>query len=137
MFQSGAFLPQFTRLAIVNILSNLMVPLAGLLDVAFLGHLADIHHLAGVALATVLVNYLYWTFGFLRMGTTGPTAQAVGRDDSHAVLLIGLRHGGLALCIGLLILVMQQPLGSLGFSLLTADANVKASGMAYYNALVG
>lgn len=136
MFQSGAFLPQFTRLAIVNILSNLMVPLAGLLDMAFLGHLADIHHLAGVALATVLVNYLYWTFGFLRMGTTGPTAQAVGRDDSHAVLLIGLRHGGLALCIGLLILVMQQPLGSLGFSLLTADANVKASGMAYYNALV-
>jgi MATE family multidrug resistance protein len=47
-----------------------MVPLAGLLDVAFLGHLADIHHLAGAVLATVLVNYLYWTFGFLRMGTT-------------------------------------------------------------------
>jgi len=70
MFQSGSFLRQFACLAIVNILSNLMVPLAGLLDVAFLGHLADIHHLAGAALATVLVNYLYWTFGFLRMGTT-------------------------------------------------------------------
>lgn len=136
MFQSGSFLPQFTRLAIVNILSNLMVPLAGLLDVAFLGHLADIHHLAGVALATVLVNYLYWTFGFLRMGTTGPIAQAIGRDDSDAVLLIGLRNGGLALGIGLGILVMQQPLGGLGFSLLSADANVKASGMAYYQALI-
>jgi multidrug resistance protein, MATE family len=136
MFQSGSFLPQFTRLAIVNILSNLMVPLAGLLDVAFLGHLAGIHHLAGVALATVLVNYLYWTFGFLRMGTTGLTAQAVGRNDSHAVLLIGLRNGCLGLSIGLLILVMQQPLGHLGFSLLSADVNVKASGMAYYQALV-
>lgn len=136
MFQPSAFLPQFTRLAIVNILSNLMVPLAGLLDVAFLGHLADIHHLAGVALATVLVNYLYWTFGFLRMGTTGPTAQAVGRNDSHVVLLIGLRNGCLALCIGLLIFVMQQPLGRLGFSLLSADANVKASGIAYYDALI-
>jgi multidrug resistance protein, MATE family len=136
MFQSGSFLPQFTRLAIVNILSNLMVPLAGLLDVAFLGHLADIHHLAGVALATVLVNYLYWTFGFLRMGTTGPTAQAVGRNDSDAVLLIGLRNGCLALGIGLLILVMQQPLGHLGFSLLSADVNVKASGIAYYQALI-
>lgn len=136
MFESGSFLPQFTRLAIVNILSNLMVPLAGLLDVAFLGHLADIHHLAGVALATVLVNYLYWTFGFLRMGTTGPTAQAMGRNDSNTILLIGLRNGCLALCIGLLILVMQQPLGRLGFSLLSADANVKASGIAYYHALI-
>lgn len=136
MFQSGSFLPQFTRLAIVNMLSNLMVPLAGLLDVAFLGHLADIHHLAGVALATVLVNYLYWTFGFLRMGTTGPTAQAVGRNDSNAVLLIGLRNGCLALCIGLIIVLMQQPLGHLGFSLLSAEANVKASGMTYYHALV-
>ncbi len=136
MFQSGSFLPQFTRLAIVNILSNLMVPLAGLLDVAFLGHLADIHHLAGVALATVLVNYLYWTFGFLRMGTTGLTAQAVGRNDPDTVLLIGLRNGCLALGIGLVIIVMQQPLGHLGFSLLSADANVKASGIAYYRALV-
>lgn len=136
MFQAGSFLPQFTRLAIVNVLSNLMVPLAGLLDVAFLGHLADIHHLAGVALATVLVNYLYWTFGFLRMGTTGPTAQAIGRNDANEVLLIGLRNGGLGLGIGLGILAIQQPLGQLGFSLLSADANVKASGMAYYQALI-
>jgi multidrug resistance protein, MATE family len=136
MFESRSFLRQFSRLAIVNILSNLMVPLAGLLDVAFLGHLAEIHHLAGVALATVLVNYLYWTFGFLRMGTTGSIAQAVGRGDPQAVMLIGLRNGGVALGIGLLLLVMQQPLGNLGFSLLSAEANVKASGMAYYQALI-
>jgi multidrug resistance protein, MATE family len=136
MFESRSFLRQFSRLAIVNILSNLMVPLAGLLNVAFLGHLAEIHHLAGVALATVLVNYLYWTFGFLRMGTTGSTAQAIGRDDSQAVLLIGLRNGVIALGIGLLLLVMQFPLGQLGFSLLSAAGEVKASGMAYYRALI-
>jgi multidrug resistance protein, MATE family len=136
MLQSRSFLQQFTRLAIVNILSNLMVPLAGLLDVAFLGHLAEIRHLAGVALATVLVNYLYWTFGFLRMGTTGSTAQAVGRDDGQEVLLIGLRNGAVALGIGLLLVVMQQPLGRLGFGLMSADANVEAAGMAYYHALI-
>jgi multidrug resistance protein, MATE family len=136
MFESRSFLRQFSRLAIVNILSNLMVPLAGLLDVAFLGHLAEIHHLAGVALATVLVNYLYWTFGFLRMGTTGSTAQAIGRDDAQAVLLIGLRNGGIALGIGLLLLVMQFPLGQLGFSLLSAAGEVEAAGMAYYRALI-
>jgi len=56
---SPRFLHRFYRLAIVNILSNLMVPLAGLIDIAFLGHLDEIRHLAGVALATVLFNYLY------------------------------------------------------------------------------
>ncbi len=113
-----------------------MVPLAGLIDVAFLGHLAEIHHLAGVALATVLFNYLYWTFGFLRMGTTGTTAQAVGRGDADAMLLIGLRHGLMALGIGLLIVVLQQPIKTIGFSLLNAPVEVKASGAAFYDALI-
>jgi MATE family multidrug resistance protein len=77
----------------------LLVPLSGLLDLAFLGHLSEIRHLAGVALATVLFNYIYWSFGFLRMGTTGITAQAVGRKDADEVLLIGLRHGLIAVTI--------------------------------------
>ncbi|MGK7937689.1 MAG: MATE family efflux transporter, partial [Xenococcaceae cyanobacterium] len=61
---------RFWQLALVNVVSNLMVPLASLIDTAFLGHLAEIHHLGGVAIATVLFNYIYWSFGFLRMGTT-------------------------------------------------------------------
>jgi multidrug resistance protein, MATE family len=130
------FLRRFCRLAIANIFANLMVPLAGLIDVALLGHLAEIHHLAGVALATVLFNYIYWTFGFLRMGTTGMTAQAIGRGDRPAVLLTGLRNGILALGIGLTILVLQQPLRELGFTVLSAAPEVKASGQAYYNTLI-
>src|ERR687886_2681968 len=117
--QGKDFYHRFFRLAIVNIVSNLMVPLAGLVDVAFLGHLAEIRHLAGVALATVLFNYIYWTFGFLRMGTTGMTAQAVGREDEEAVLLTGLRNGLLALGLGLTILILQYPLQELGFALLS------------------
>ncbi|WP_199295803.1 guanitoxin biosynthesis MATE family efflux transporter GntT [Trichocoleus sp. FACHB-591] len=130
------FLRRFSRLAIVNILSNLMVPLAGLVDVAFLGHLAEIRHLAGVALATVLFNYLYWTFGFLRMGTTGMTAQAIGRGDRDSALLVGLRHGLVALGIGLVILLLQLPLRAIGFTLLSATAEVKLAGQDYYNALI-
>jgi MATE family multidrug resistance protein len=135
-FQKPPFLRHFFQLAAVNILSNLMVPLAGLVDVAFLGHLTEIRHLAGVALATVLFDYIYWTFGFLRMGTTGMTAQAVGREDQEAVLLIGLRHGAIALILGLVILLLQRPLEALGFALLSATPAVKASGEAYYNALI-
>jgi multidrug resistance protein, MATE family len=134
--QLSPFHRRFLQLAIVNVLSNLMVPLAGLADVAFLGHLSEIRHLAGVALATVLFNYIYWTFGFLRMGTTGTTAQAVGRGDDDAVLLTGIRNGILALGLGLIILVLQQPLRSLGFTLLSAAPEVEAAGLTYYNALI-
>ncbi len=129
-------LADFWRLAAVNVLSNLMVPLAGLIDVAFLGHLAEIRYLAGVALANVLFNYLYWSFGFLRMGTTGTTAQALGRQDHDTVLLIGLRHGVLALLIGFLLVLLQQPLRTLGFWLLSATPEVKAAGEAFYSALI-
>jgi MATE family multidrug resistance protein len=123
------FRRRFFQLASVNVLSNLMVPIAGLVDVAFLGHLAEIRHLAGVALATVLFNYIYWTFGFLRMATTGTTAQAVGRSDEEAVLLTLLRNGVLALGLGFIILVLQYPLRELGFALLSATPEVKASGL--------
>ncbi len=130
------FTTSFFRLSIFNILSNLMVPLAGLLDVAFLGHLDSIHYLAGVALASVLFNYIYWTFGFLRMGTTGMTAQAVGRGDAQGVLRVAVRNGAIALLVGLSILVLQHPLRELGFALLSATDAVKDSGRAYYNSLI-
>ncbi len=113
-----------------------MVPLAGLADVAFLGHLSDIRDLAGVALATVLFNYIYWTFGFLRMATTGMTAQAAGRGDDETVRLIALRNGLLALAIAGAILLLQHPLKAIGFFLLSATPPVKAAGAAYYDALI-
>lgn len=126
----------FLQLAGVNMVSNLLVPLAGLLDLAFLGNLAEIRHLAGVAIATILFNYLYWTFGFLRMGTTGTTAQAVGRGDADEVLLTGLRGGAIALTVGLGIVLLQWPLREIGFTLLSAAPEVKQAGRAYYNAMI-
>ncbi|HEY9769155.1 MAG TPA: guanitoxin biosynthesis MATE family efflux transporter GntT [Coleofasciculaceae cyanobacterium] len=127
---------RFWRLAAVNVISNLMVPLASLVDVAFLGHLTEIRHLAGVAIATVLFNYIYWTFGFLRMGTTGVTAQARGRGEKNAVVLTLLRNGAIALVIGVIILILQQPLREIGFTLLRAEPAVLEAGRAYYNALI-
>ncbi|MEM6612024.1 MAG: guanitoxin biosynthesis MATE family efflux transporter GntT [Cyanobacteria bacterium P01_C01_bin.72] len=127
---------RFWRLALVNIISNLMVPLASLVDAAFLGHLTEIRHLAGVAIATILFNYIYWTFGFLRMGTTGLTAQARGRGESYLELLILWRNSAIALVIGSLILLLQQPLREIGFMLLQAAPEVLEAGRAYYNALI-
>ena len=127
---------RFWRLAAVNILSNLMVPLASLVDVAFLGHLTEIRHLAGVALATVLFNYIYWTFGFLRMGTTGLTAQARGRNEIEQVVLTLLRNASLALVLGIIILLFQHPIKEIGFTLLRAEPAVIEAGQIYYNALI-
>ncbi len=129
-------LPHFLKLSAINVLSNLMVPLAGLLNLAFLGHLTEINHLAGVALATLVFNYLYWSFGFLRMGTTGLIAQAIGRHDRSEVVLIGLRNGGIALFFGLLILLEHDPIRSWSFSLLSAAPEVKVSGQNYFDAMV-
>jgi multidrug resistance protein, MATE family len=127
---------RFWGLAIANVISNLMVPLASLVDVAFLGHLQEIRHLAGVAIATVLFNYLYWTFGFLRMGTTGLTAQARGRGDSEVEILTLSRNSAIALVVGTIILCLQHPLRDLGFTLLQATPEVLQAGRAYYNALI-
>ncbi|MEA5465456.1 MATE family efflux transporter [Leptothoe sp. PORK10 BA2] len=128
----SVWLRGFGRLAIANIISNLMVPLAGLIDTAFLGHLADIRHLAGVALATVLFNGIYWSFGFLRMGTTGLMAQAAGRGDQPEQWRVGLRGLMIALGLGLVILLGQLPLRQVGFAILRADADVLEAGVAFY-----
>ncbi|MFM6350299.1 MAG: guanitoxin biosynthesis MATE family efflux transporter GntT, partial [Dolichospermum sp.] len=130
------FLPRFYRLAIANILSNLMIPLAGLISVAFLGHLQEIDALAGVCIANILFNLVYLILEFLRMGTTGLTAQAVGADDQEAALLVGLRNGLIALALGIALLILQYPLREVGFSLLSADIDVKAAGIDYFNARI-
>lgn len=126
------FLPRFYRLSAVSILSNMMVPLAGLVDTAFLGHLTDIRHLAGVILASILFDYLYRVLKFLRASTNALTAQAVGQEDDQAVLLAGLRSGLIALGIGLMILLLQYPLQKVGFALLSGTPEVEVSGLDYF-----
>lgn len=133
---SDNFLPRFYKLAGINILSNIMIPLSGLVSVAFLGHLAEISNLAGVAVATVLFTYLYRLVYFLRMGTTGLTARAVGEDDREAMLLVGLRNGAIALILGILIVILQYPIEKIWFFLLDAPEEVKNAGMAYFQARI-
>jgi MATE family multidrug resistance protein len=127
---------RFLRLALPNALANLTVPLAGLVDTAMLGHLGEIHHLAGVGLGSIIFDYVYWTFGFLRMGTTGLTAQAMGRGDREEALLLLLRALGLAVTIALALLLLQAPLRDLGFAVLSGETAVEGAGRAYYDARI-
>lgn len=123
----------FCQLAVANTASNIMVPLAGLIDTAFLGHLSEVRFLNGVALATVIFNVIYWSFNFFRMGTTGPTAQAVGKNHEMEVWLIGIRNALLALGTGIGVWLLQQPIATLGFALLQASPGVREAAIAFFN----
>ena len=131
-----SFLPRFYRLSLVGILSNLMVPLAGLFDAAFLGHLTNINYLAGVILASLLFDYLYRVLKFIRNSTNTMTAQAVGQNDSKQVLLHLLRSGLIALAIAIIILCLQYPIQKLGFAILAGSPEIKASGVEYFNSRI-
>ncbi|MBE9066609.1 MATE family efflux transporter [Leptolyngbya cf. ectocarpi LEGE 11479] len=130
------FLPRFYRLAVVGMFSNMMVPLAGLCDTAFLGHLSDINYLAGVILGSILFDYLYRILKFLRNSTNALTAQAVGEDDATGVLVAVLRCGLVALAIAFVILLLQYPIHQLGFTILSGAPETEQAGLAYFNARI-
>lgn len=130
------FIPRYFRLTLANVLSNLMTPLATIFSTAFLGHLAEIHHLAGVALAGNLLSFLFLLLVSLRMGTTGLTAQAVGREDREEIILVGLRNAIIALGFGVALIIFQYPLQRLGLTWIDADPAVITSAINYFNAVI-
>ena len=113
------------------ILSNLTVPVLGLVDTAILGHLSHAHYLGAVALGAVIFDLLFWAFGFLRMGTTGLTAQAYGANDLYQTRLILWQSLTLAITIGLLILLLQKPLFELAFAYMQPSEEVKSWALIY------
>ena len=130
------FLPRFYRLSFVAVLSNMMVPLAGLCDTAFLGHLRDIKPLAGVILASILFDYLYRILKFIRNSTNAMTAEAEGENNKEKVILVGLRSSLVAVAIALLLLLLQYPIQKLGFAILSGSPTIEASGIDYFNARI-
>ncbi len=132
---------RFFRLTFYNILANVTAPLVGLVDVAMLGHLAEIRFLAGVALGGVIFDFLYWTLSVLRMGATGMTAQAQGRSEAgrgpraEVPLILG-RFLLLAAAVAGLLITLRAPLGDLCFALLSGTPEVEAAGREYYDARI-
>ena len=105
-------------------LTNLTVPLLGLVDTAVLGHLSSPEYLGAVAVGANLFSILYWTFGFMRMGTTGLAAQAWGQRDEFAQIALLLRSVLLAIGIGLALILFHSPLIRTGLLLMDPSENV-------------
>lgn len=123
---------QIFRLALPNILSNLSVPLLSSVDTALVGHLPSPVYIGAVALGSMIFNFVYWGFGFLRMGTTGLTAQAFGKNDRDEIGILLWRALFIAIISGLLLIVMQQVIAFISFALIQASADVELQARGYF-----
>ncbi len=108
-------------LAIPNIITNITVPLLGMVDMAIVGHLSTAH-LGAIAIGTQIFNLIYWNFGFLRMGTSGFTAQAFGAQDMREAVRIFVRAITLAVLIAFLLILLQWPIASLSEIIFRVDS---------------
>lgn len=112
------------RLAGPIVLSNLSVPLLGAVDTAVVGHMPDPAYVGAVAVGATIFNFLYWGFGFLRMGTTGFAAQAYGGGDREELAAVLARALVAAAGLGLALWVLQAPIRHLALSLIAASPPV-------------
>jgi MATE family multidrug resistance protein len=119
------------RLAAPIIVSNITVPLLGAVDTAVVGHLPDPAYLGGVAVGVTIFDFLYWGFGFLRMGTTGFVAQARGARDAAEVRAVLGRALLIAAALGLTLIVLQVPIMTAALGLVGASPDVEQSAAAY------
>ncbi|TFH40894.1 MAG: MATE family efflux transporter, partial [Lysobacterales bacterium] len=113
-------------------LSNVSVPLVGIVDTAVVGHLPNPIFIGAVALGAVVFSFLYWGFGFLRMGTTGLVAQNIGMQDFDELRATLARSLLLAGVLGIAILVLRDPVSDFAFWALDGGAMVEGFAKKYY-----
>ena len=121
------------HIAIPSIISNITVPLLGLIDVTIVGHLGSASYIGAIAVGSMLFNMIYWIFGFLRMGTSGLTAQSYGAHDLKEVTRILLRSTGISLMLALALLILQYPIRLIAFELIDTSAEVQQLATLYFH----
>lgn len=120
------------RLALPSILANITIPLVGLVDTAIVGHISDAHAIGGIAIGTMLFDLLYWNFGFLRVGTSGMTAQAYGRGDRMECARLLSQSVGIALIGAVVIWLLQWLFVTAVLACVPCSAEVSAFARKYF-----
>ena len=118
-------------LAVPMIISNLSVPLVGAVDTAVVGHLPEAYHIGAVALGALLFSFLYWGFGFLKMGITGYVARDYGAGDLAGIDRTLLRFLAIGLAFGVLVVAVQSPVIRLALHLLESTERVESLAATY------
>ena len=127
---------QILKIALPAIVTNITVPLLGLVDTAIVGHMGDAKYIGAIAVGSMIFNLFYWVFGFLRMGTSGMTAQARGRRDFAEVRQLLRRSLTVSMGIALLAILLQWPLRELMLWLIGPTADVYPLAATYFNIVV-
>lgn len=121
------------RLALPNIITNITVPLLGLVDMALMGHLKNPAYIGAIALGSIVFNIIYTAFSFLRMGTTGFTAQFFGSKNEKGLSQTLWRSLLVGLSIAFVLLLFQKPIEMFSFFILDGSNEVKELAKNYYN----
>ena len=120
-------------IALPSIISNITVPLLGLIDVAIVGHLGSASYIGAIAVGSMIFNIIYWLFGFLRMGTSGMTSQAFGANDSQETARLLVRSCGVGLIAATMLILMQYPIKELSFILIQTTSEIYELTSRYFN----
>ena len=124
---------EILRIAIPSIVSNITVPLLGLVDVAITGHLGSAAYIGAIAVGGMLFNVMYWLFAFLRMSTSGLTSQALGRRDVADCRRLLRRSLLMALVLSGVLLLLQVPIRELGLYIMSPTDEVRRLTTIYFN----
>ena len=127
---------QILKIALPAIVTNITVPLLGLVDTAIVGHMGNATYIGAIAVGSMVFNLVYWVFGFLRMGTSGLTAQARGRRDLQEMRSLLVRSQTVAMTVALLILLLQVPLRDVMLWLIGPTDDVRPLAVTYYHIVV-
>ena len=127
---------QILQIALPSIVSNITVPLLGMIDVAIVGHMGSAVYIGAVAVGSMIFNLVYWLFGFLRMGSSGMTSQALGRRDLTEVVRLLVRSTTIALGIAMMLIVLQIPMKWAAFALIGPTADVSPYAETYFHIVV-
>lgn len=127
---------EILRLALPCIVSNITVPLLGLVDLTIVGHIGSATYIAAISVGTMIFNVMYWLMGFLRMGTSGMTAQAYGRRDGAGLRRLLRRALLMGVSIGVVFLLAQRPLLSLALWVMGPSEAVRPFVSTYFNIVV-
>ena len=124
------------NIAFPAIVANVTIPLLGLVDTAIAGHLGAPAFIGAIAVGSMMFNLVYWNFGFLRMSTSGMTAQAYGASDQTAAARILRQASALGLLIALTIVALQEPLQWVALAIIGPSDEVKVLALTYFRIVV-
>lgn len=124
---------QVLRVAVPIVIANATTALLGIVDTAIVGQLGPAHLIGGVAFGALILEFLFWGFGFLRMGTTGLTAQADGAGDAGEVRSVLARAVVIGVCFGAMLSLLQLPIRWTALAILPGSQAVEAAAATYFD----